>query len=105
MTILEPHKEKFHIDLLIALLIVLLFGGTIGAVYLYNETVNFRHTMKSYELEIVNLQNKNVELRNELYGALDPKHLLSVAKEAGFVLEQKPSYLEPAQKEKLANNL
>jgi len=71
---------------------VVLTGG-IFYIFGYNSLVGLRHEAKTLKQDIVAMQTKNAELKNELYEIIDPVALQKLAPEFGLVLEERPMYI------------
>ncbi len=94
MTIIEPNKNKIRVNLILVLLMGMVGLSILSGIYLYNQTVDLRHTIKNDEAMIQKTQEGIVEVRNQLYSVLDLKNLLRVSEAQGLVNDPKPGYLE-----------
>jgi len=80
---------------MIAVLFALVIaGGTVAGISLYNTTVNLRHEAASLEQDLTGLKVKNAELKKDLYSRLDEANLLGFARASGLILDENPKYLE-----------
>ncbi len=94
MTIIQPNTHRFRIHAAFILVIVLVVGGALLNIFLYNETVQLNHSIRVATEDIKGLQAENADVRNELYKVLDPEHLKATALELGFVKDTAPRYIE-----------
>ncbi|MEK7554994.1 MAG: septum formation initiator family protein [Patescibacteria group bacterium] len=96
MTILEPKRTKFKLQLklMIGVALFVLVGVSVFAVVTYTKTVGLRHQVSRLEKDLSKLEAKNADLKNQLYSALSPDRLQAMAKELGFLAEKRPKYLE-----------
>lgn len=94
MTIIQPNIHRFRINATLVIVIVLVVGGALLNIFLYNETVHLKHLISVTGEDIKSLEAENADARNELYSILDPGHLKETALELGFVNDTAPRYLE-----------
>ncbi len=92
MTIIQPHKHTSTARFFIFLFAVMIGGGLIF-IFEYNTFVNAHFAADNLKKEIVTLETSNANLKNVLYGTLDPEALQALATERGLVLEKRPAYL------------
>lgn len=92
MTIINPTKNQNLTKFFIVLFAVLVVGG-IAYIYEYNAVADARFDIKSLKQEIVDLEIRGAELKNELYQVTDPTKLQKLAADYDLVLERKPQYL------------
>jgi hypothetical protein len=92
MTILTPHKNSATKHFILLLFTLLLVGGVLY-IFEYNALVNARFALSGLKKDIVDLETKNADLKNQLYAALDPVKLNTFASASGLILERKPQYL------------
>ncbi len=93
MTIIEPNKHKFRINLALLGMALVVAGGALASIFFYSDTVNLRHAIQEATKAVEALRAKNAEERSELYAALDADRLSATALELGFVKETSPRYL------------
>ena len=96
MTIIEPNKYRIRFNVALVFAVLLLVGGGVGSILMYNETVRIEHTIAATEHEIKTLQAENADYRNELYRLLDTAALEEAAPALGLFKETRPAYLEVA---------
>lgn len=94
MTILEPNRSRFSINLLPFALALVLIGLAVFSIYLYNQNVGLRHLISQNSRELQSQVVKNSDLKNQYYQVLSAKAVESVAREKGLVREKNPQYLE-----------
>ncbi len=97
MTIIEPNKNRTHLNFILIALMGMIGLSILSGIYLYNQTVDLRHTIKNEAAMIQKTQEGMVDLRNRLYAVLDLKNLLNIAQSGGLVNDARPSYLEVTQ--------
>lgn len=92
MTIINPTKNQNIIKFFIALFAVFIVGGIV-LIYEYNAVADARFSIQSLKQEIVDLEVRGAELKNELYEITDPAKLQKIVADYHLVVEQKPHYL------------
>ena len=92
MTIIRPNKNKSISKFLILLLSIIFVGGGCY-IFEYNNFVNIRHERNDLKKSIADMQNANADLKNQLYEAVDPGILRTLASNQNLVLDEKPQYL------------
>lgn len=96
MTIINPAKNQ-NLVRFFALFFAILIVGGIVYIYEYNAVADARFEIKSLRQEIVDLEVKSAELKNDLYQVTDPTKLQKVAEDYNLVFERKPQYLTLSQ--------
>lgn len=92
MTILTPHGNSTIKHFLMLLFVLLLVGGVLY-IFEYNALVDARFTLSDLKKNLVELETKNADLKNQLYAVLDPVKLTAFAAANGLILERRPQYL------------
>lgn len=100
MTIIQPHKNNKRSNLLAAFLSLSTVVLSVLLIFLYNDLVNLKHEIESYDENIRKAEASSAELKNSLYSILDNKNLESLANES-LILDKNPEYIK---QEQLANN-
>ncbi|KKR88753.1 MAG: hypothetical protein UW50_C0001G0171 [Candidatus Wolfebacteria bacterium GW2011_GWA1_44_24] len=96
MTIIQPNKKN-KLNFLISILMLILAVVAVWSVFLYNQLVDFRHEIASYEKSASETEVKNAELKNELFQIVNPKNLESLMNDGALVLEKNPTYIKEQQ--------
>ncbi len=65
---------------------------------LSNQTVNLRHDISKINLEIQNIQNRNVEVKDKIFALFNNQNLAEFSETRKLVQEKNPEYLEANQK-------
>lgn len=101
MTIIRPDKTKKESKsgLVIAVLLAVFLAGSLAGVFLYNQTVNYRHELKKADAALNKIETQNAEIKEELYRHIDMKEAKETAAKSALVFDSNPQYLK---KEKLA---
>lgn len=94
MTILQPNKNKFHLDSTFVLLIGAAILAAVLNIYLYSNIVSLRHGLLDNIDALQKSQAANAEFKNGLYKILGFDNLKKVASELALVKEARPIYLE-----------
>lgn len=90
MTIIKSNKTNHKINFLISFLMLTLVISAVFGVFLYNQLVDFRHEIVSYEKIIKTAEVENAELKNALYQLLDA----GLPNSQSFVLDKNPEYIK-----------
>ncbi len=96
MTIINPNKNKRLTFFFASLFAVILFGGIVY-IKQYNALANSRYELRALKQEMVSLEVKNADLKNELYQITDASKFDALAEEYGLVLERQPQYITLSQ--------
>jgi len=91
MTIIKPQKNNWHSKFFL-LVFLLLFLGAVFYIKEYNQLANGRYELENLKKVIAQLEEKNNDLKNELFKFTDPKRLSDLAQEKALVLERHPQY-------------
>ena len=94
MTILQPNREKFHIGLTPAFLILAAVTAVLLNIYFYNSIVNLKHRFSERQKSLQSIQITNADFKNSLYKILDFNNLTKAAEEMSLVKDNKPIYVE-----------
>lgn len=93
MTIISPSKHYGYTTFLAALFFAVFVGGLVY-IFEYNALVNARYREEALKQEIVEMQVKNADLKNDLYTITNPGALQKLAVTSNLVLDAKPNYIE-----------
>lgn len=91
MTIIKPKKHSQYLKFFIITFLIL-FLGAVFYIDGYNHSVNLRYQLENLKKSIVQVQEKNADLKNELFKIIDPNRLNALAQEKGLTLERHPQY-------------
>ncbi len=75
-------------------LVLALFVGAIWLVVLYNNVVNLNHGYVGMKDELQKVQAANIELKEQIFNALDPSHFKEFAAQKNLIQDKSPQYLE-----------
>ena len=94
MTIIRPKKENGSRLLhgMIFSLSILLVGGVVGVIALYNQRINLEHDFEAFSLDLKSLEAENAELKDDLFKLFDSALFEQLAAERGLVLDTHPEY-------------
>ncbi len=93
MTIIEPNKSRFKINLLITLVIGFILAEAVLSIFAYNRSVRMNYSLNENKKAIEELQVSNADLKNDLYSVLDLQNADQLAAKLGLIKERKPEYL------------
>lgn len=91
MTIIQPARIRQYKYFFI-MLFMLVFGGGMVYIYLYNTLADAKYQRKFLQEKIQEVSMANVDAKNMLYQIVHPTRLENVAKNYNLVLEKKPEY-------------
>lgn len=97
MTIIQPNKKNNIINLLLCVLVLGLLVVIGGAIFLYNQLVDFRHEINTQKTDIRRAEVMNAELKNNLYSIINPKKLESLIDNQSLILDRVPQYVKIKQ--------
>lgn len=104
MTIIQPNKNSFKIDFFISILMLIFLAAAVWGVYLYNQTVNFRHETDTITKILKQSEVENAELKNALYSIIDLKNSELLAISEPLVLESNPEYVKTTHSQQPTTN-
>ncbi len=94
MTIIGPNKAAKVANNMLVVSLTSLLAIAVISIFVYNQTVNLTHELKTKEKDHQVLLTENAELKNSRYNMTDAKNLVSVAKYGGLVKAQDIEYIE-----------
>ena len=94
MTIIQPNKNSFKIEFFSSVLMMIFIASAVWGVFLYNQTVNFKHEMKNVSITLKQREVENAELKNILYSMVDLKESESLVASESLILEKNPEYVK-----------
>jgi cell division protein FtsL len=97
MTIIQPNKNNKKINFLIFGLTMTAVLIAVWGVFLYNQLINLRHELISRENNLQKIEVANAELKNNLYGLVNPEVLTVSAANKDLILEKNPTYIKSEQ--------
>jgi len=92
MTIIKPNKNSFKVEFFSSVLIMIFIASAVWGVFLYNQTVNFRHEIEDIGITLKQSEVENAELKNILYSMIDLKESESLVASESLILEKNPEY-------------
>lgn len=104
MTIIQPNKNKFKIEFFISVLMLIFIVSVVWGVFLYNQTVNFRHEAEDIGKILKQSEIENAELKNALYSMIDLKNSESLTVSESLILEKNPEYIKVTDNQQLTTN-
>jgi len=93
MTIIEPKKNTYFVNEFLYIGLLLLTSAMI-CIYLYNLNVTLKYQLSLQERAFQELEVRNADLRNKLYGILDFNNLSALIQRENLVSDKNPDYLE-----------
>ncbi len=93
MTIIEPKKNKFRINILSLLIGGLVLLEVALSIFAYNRNVHLSYGVEQSARRLEELLVSNAEFENKLYAAIDIQNADLLAAKLGLVKEKKPDYL------------
>lgn len=93
MTIIEPNKNKFRINLIAVFLAVLILTEAFLSIFVYNQSVRLEYLFSVRQKELEELRVANADFKNKLYGILDFQNADQMAGVLGLIKDKKPDYL------------
>ena len=98
MTFIKPNKNSNLFRFLLALIVVLLVGGTFWLIMLYNHTVAMGQEIAAAKAELDTIGAQNTALNNQIVTKLgNTDQLTAIATADGLVMDAKPQYVSAAQ--------
>ena len=94
MTIIQPGNNKKSLTLAVMFLVILLGVLIGGDVFIYNTIVNLNHNIDLTGERINKMEVANAELKNKMYGLLDPRALETLAAANGLTKDKGPQYFQ-----------
>lgn len=104
MTIIQPNKNNLKIEFFISVLMLILIVSAVWGVFLYNQTVDFRHEADDIAKILKQNEVENAELKNILYSMIDLKNSESLIIRESLILEKNPKYVSTDNKQLTTNN-
>ena len=103
MTFIQPTKHANILNLVIALLIVALLGGTFWLVIAYNKTVDFSHDIVSIKAQLQSIGAQNTALNNQVLATLGGADFTALVAADGLVADKNPQYFTVNQQWPIAS--
>lgn len=94
MTIIGPNKAAKVANHMLILSLASLLVIAVVSIFVYNQTVNLTHEVKTKERDHQALLTENAELKNSRYNMTDIKNLTVAARTAGLVKPIDIEYIE-----------
>ncbi|MDD5431207.1 MAG: hypothetical protein PHP03_03230 [Candidatus Pacebacteria bacterium] len=94
MTIIQPNKAKRGINPSYYILGAVLICSAFSSIYLYNQKVNFDHSIRAGLKSLQTLQVANSDYKNRLYHLKDAENIKLLAKGMNLVQDKAPTYIE-----------
>ena len=94
MTIIQPNKHKNKLNLIIALLLLAIVALVSQGIYLYSQSVNFRHDITKMEKDVRNIEVANAEMKNKLFALFEPSNIKTVTGNSGLIEDKNPQYMK-----------
>ncbi len=103
MTIIGPNKAAKMANNMLIVSLASLLGIAVVSIFIYNQTVNLTHELKTKEKDHQAMLTENAELKNNRYNMTDSKNLAFAAKSGGLVKAQDIEYVEGDEVASLAS--
>jgi hypothetical protein len=92
MTFIQPTKHANLLNVVIAMLVIALLGGTFWLVIAYNKTVDLSHDIISIKTRLDSVGAQNTALNNQVLATLGGADFTSLAAADGLVQDKNPQY-------------
>jgi hypothetical protein len=92
MTFIQPTKHLNTLNLVIAVLVIALLGGTFWLVVAYNKTVDLSQDILSDKAKLQTVGAENTALNNQVLATLGGADFQSLATADGLVQDKNPEY-------------
>ena len=103
MTFIQPTKHANILNVVIALLVVTLLGGTFWLVIAYNKTVDLSHDVVSIKAQLQSTGAQNTALNNQVLATLGGANFTALAAADGLVQDKNPEYFTSDQQWPIAS--
>jgi hypothetical protein len=103
MTFIQPTKHANIVNVVIALLVVALLGGTFWLVIAYNKTVDLSHDIVSEKAQLQSIGAQNTALNNQVLATLGGANFTALAAADGLVEDKNPQYFTANQQWPIAS--
>jgi len=97
MTFIQPTKHFNSLNLVIAMLVIALLGGTFWLVIAYNKTVDLSHDIVSAKAKLESTGAQNTALNNQVLATLGGANFQTLAASDGLVQDKNPQYFTSDQ--------
>ncbi len=97
MTFIQPTKHINTLNVIIALLVVALLGGTFWLVIAYNKTVDLSHNIISEKAQLQSIGAQDTALNNQVLATLGGANFTAIAAADGLVQDKTPQYFTSDQ--------
>lgn len=103
MTFIQPTKHANILNVVIALLVVALLGGTFWLVVAYNKTVDLSHNIVSEKAQLQSVGAQDTALNNQVISTLGGANFTALAAADGLVEDKNPQYFTANQQWPIAS--
>lgn len=94
MTIIKLNKNRNKLNLIISSLLFAIVALIIQGIYLYSQSVNFRHDIASLEKNIRDIEVSNVDMKDKLFALFDSNNTKAIIENGGLIGEENPQYIK-----------
>ena len=94
MTFIQPSKHINMLNIVIAMLVITILGGTFWLVVAYNKTVDLSHNIISAKTQLSAIGASSTALNNTIISTLGLTNFQSLAASEGLVVEKNPQYFQ-----------
>jgi hypothetical protein len=98
MTFIQPTKHLSLLNIVIAMLIVGILGGTFWIIVAYNKTVDLSHNIVSMKAELDAIGASSTALNNTIISTLGGANFQTLAAADNLVPEKNPQYFQLDEK-------
>jgi hypothetical protein len=103
MTFIQPTKHGNFFNIVIAMLVIALLGGTFWLVIAYNKTVDLTQDIASAKAQTDSIGAENTALNNQVLATLGDVDSSALADEDGLVQDKNPQYFSIDQQWPIAS--
>jgi hypothetical protein len=94
MTFIQPTKHANLLNIIIAMLVITILGGTFWLVVAYNKTVDLSHDILSEKAQLDVIGASSTALNNSILSTLGGANFQALAVADGLVAEKNPQYFQ-----------
>ena len=92
MTFIQPTKRTNMLNVVIALFVVAILGGTFLLIVAYNKTVDLSHNIEADKAKLDSIGAANTAMNNQILTTLGGADFTSLALADGLVFDPSPQY-------------
>jgi cell division protein FtsL len=94
MTIIQPNQNKRKNNFVIYLLLVIIAVLIMQGIYLYSQSVTFRHDIANLEKSLREAEASNAEMKNKIFTFFESENIKRAVEERQLIEEKYPQYIK-----------